>query len=841
MRRRPPVRRPVAALAALAVGAALTPALVPGATSAAVPAPVTASTTATAAPTLAGAAAGPAAAVDLDGRADGRGPRYRATVTRTRHGIPHITARTWGSLGYGSGFATAETHICNLADTVLTGQGRRSRWFGATARYDDQVAMNGTNLQVDTLAADLRARRVVERLLADPVNGPGRETKAMVAGYVAGVERYLRSVGGPAGVRDPECRGAAYLRQRVTSVDLWYGVYLANLLASSGFLVKEIVEADPPSPDDPGLPQVPLAADVDREALLRGLGKDPEAPFGSNATAAGADVTTTGRGMVLGNPHFPWRGRYKFAQQHLTIPGRYDVAGASLVGSPVVNIGWNRDVAWSHTVSTAYRFTPYEFPTVGPDTILTESGPQPLERRVVRIPVKQADGSVTTVEEDLYRTPVGYVLDAPALLMGWSPASVWAVRDANAEHLRTVDTFHLMAKATSVRSLLAAQDRGAGMPWVNTIAADRRGDVLYADHSVVPNVPDDLAAVCTTPVGKVLQQVAGLPGLNGALAQSACAWGDDADAARPGIFGSANLPDAVRRDWVVNANDSYWLPNPAQPLEGFAGIIGCERCERSLRTRMVYRYVLDRLAGTDGLARGRRVSPETLRASQHENRVFGAELMREGGDLAAVCEAAEVGRACDVLAAWDGRSDTTSRGNHLFEEFVRRLPTDGSIWEVPFDAADPVGTPRDLDEGNAAVVQAMADAVAELRAARVRLDAPWGSLHVAGDRGAPPLPIGGGEGTTGNANVTVSRTPLRNRDRLSPVTYGSSHVQSVAFRRDGSVLARTILTYGQSEDPRSPWSTDQTRLFGQERWVTFPFTPREVARARVSRRVLSGS
>ena len=33
--------------------------------------------------------------------------------------------------------------------------------------------------------------------------------------------------------------------------------------------------------------------------------------------------------MLLGNPHFPWRGRYRFTQQHLTIPGKYDVAGAA--------------------------------------------------------------------------------------------------------------------------------------------------------------------------------------------------------------------------------------------------------------------------------------------------------------------------------------------------------------------------------------------------------------------------------------------------------------------------------------------------------------------------------
>ena len=135
-----------------------------------------------------------------------------------------------------------------------------------------------------------------------------------------------------------------------------------------------------------------------------------------------------------------------------------------------------------------------------------------------------------------------------------------------------------------------------------------------------------------------------------------CAWRTDADASRPGIFGPRNLPEAFRRDWVANANDSYWLPNPDERLEGFAGIIGCEKCERTLRTRMVYRYVLDRLAGTDGLAPGRKVTTRRS-AFEHENRVFGAELARGDGDLQTVCEAADGGDACDVLDAWDGRSD----------------------------------------------------------------------------------------------------------------------------------------------------------------------------------------
>ena len=66
-------------------------------------------------------------------------PSYNATIRITQHGIPHIVADDWGSLGYGSGYATASSSICNLADTLLTGRGERSKYLGPDARYDDQV------------------------------------------------------------------------------------------------------------------------------------------------------------------------------------------------------------------------------------------------------------------------------------------------------------------------------------------------------------------------------------------------------------------------------------------------------------------------------------------------------------------------------------------------------------------------------------------------------------------------------------------------------------------------------------------------------------------------------
>ncbi len=779
------------------------------------------------------------------------GPRYTARITRTKHGIPHVVADSWGDLGFGSGYASAETSICTLADTLITGLGQRSLHYGEGS-YDDQVQLKATNLEIDTLVGDLRQRKVVEKLLADPVRGPSKRAKKLADGYTAGVNRWLADQGGARGVTDPECSGMAFLNQKAKPIDLWYGVYLANLLASTGVFVHEIVTASPASLTDPGLPELPglklpvggldalkakdveaLAEQVDAKALRAALGRD-ETPFGSNATAVGGDLSTTGRGMLLGNPHFPWRGRYRFSQQHLTIPGKYDVAGASLIGSPVVNIGWNKSVAWSHTVSTSYRFTPYEYPTVaGTTTYIGSRGPAQLMKGVVDVKVRQADGSVKVVREDVYRTAEGYVIDAPDKFMPWGPLTLWAIRDANAEQLRTFDSFLAMGEATNVRDLLAKSDKWGGIPWVNTIAADRQGNVVYADHSVTPNVTNKQLNTCMTVIGQLLFKVAGLPGLNGVLAGSQCAWKTDADAARPGIIGPANQPEAFRRDWVANANDSYWLPNPQQPLEGFPKIMGCEKCERSLRTRMVYAYPGELQRA------GRKISPARLASFEHQNRVMGAEVMRADGALDKVCKAAAGGAACDVLAAWNGRSDVGSVGTHIFEAFVRRLPAKG-LWKVPFSAADPMNTPRGLDAGNAKVVAAMKDGLAELAEAGVPIDARWGAVHVAGDRGAPPIALGGGSHEAGNANVVEPYAPAQNTDRWAPVTYGSSHIQAIAFRGKQKVIARTILTYSQSENPRSRWSSDQTALFGKEKWVRFPFTSAQIRKQRLSTRIVSG-
>ena len=111
-------------------------------------------------------------------------------------------------------------------------------------------------------------------------------------------------------------------------------------------------------------PPRPRRRAAERRAAARAARRRPgarrEHPLGSNAYGVGSEGTRDGRSVLLGNPHFPWQGSERWYELHLTVPGKLDAIGAALQGVPVVNIGFNRHVAFSHTVSTARRFTPYE-------------------------------------------------------------------------------------------------------------------------------------------------------------------------------------------------------------------------------------------------------------------------------------------------------------------------------------------------------------------------------------------------------------------------------------------------------------------------------------------------
>jgi acyl-homoserine-lactone acylase len=764
--------------------------------------------------------------------------RYDATIRRTGHGIPHIVGDDYGDLGFGFGYAHAEDNICTLADIYVTVNGERSRWFGPDGTWSFNG--NGTtndNLDSDFFYTSVNESGFIEDLLDQPPpHGPSAGIRDAVRGYVAGYNRYLDSVGGPDGIDDPRCAGQDWVRP-ITEMDAYRRFFQLASLASAGVAVGEIGSAQPPPPGGAGSSEETAVTAEQRDLIDEFPARFHEAiGIGSNAYGIGAEGSSNGRGLVLGNPHFPWHGGERLYQHHLTIPGVLDVSGASLYGVPVVLIGHTDGLAWSHTVSTAFRFTPFEL-TINqavPTQYLVDGEWVDMQARDVEVEVRGEDGEVTTETRTLYETEYGPmmtgILGLP--IFPWTPTKAWAMGDAN-RHLRYLNHFFEKNHAQSVRELKQILERNQGVPWVNTIAADASGEAYYADISVVPNVPDEHAQACNTALGIATFEALRLPVLDGA--RSDCGWLSDDDAVADGIFGPGNLPDLFRDDYVANGNDSYWLSNPEEPLEGYDLIIGDAGTARTLRTRLGIRMIQQRLAGEDEYA-GDRFDQDTLADVVFNNRQHAGELVRD--EAVAMCRSigpvapassglpAPVGDACDVLEGWDLRDDLDSNGAILFRRFWSHasgaLP---SPWADSFDPEDPVNTPRVLNTEHPQVRAALGDAINDLNGAGIPLDAPLRGWQYE-DRGdGERIPIHGGPGVLGvfNAiNVSWDGDASDGEAGYPDVDHGSSFVMSVQFTDDCPDTG-AIVTYSQSEDVTSRWFKDQTRMYSEKRWNPMHF------------------
>ncbi len=768
----------------------------------------------------AGGASGPnEAAVAAAAMASARA----ATVQRTANGVAHISAPDAEALAYGLAYAYAQDNVCMTAMHLVTVRGERSRFFGgATATVFGFRSL--PNEQIDLFVAAHMDDAALERLAAQH----SAEAQALSRGYVAGYNRFLAD---HAGKLPAACNNMPWVKT-MTAAEYRRINEITAVQAGIGALADAMLRAAPPKPVAASLPAPSIDVAAAEEAMREAGVVDP--PYGSNAWAFGRESTNNGAGMLLGNPHFPWTGVNRFWQVHLTVPGQLDVMGVAIGTAAGVVIGFNKDIAWSHTVSTGRRFTLHELALVpgDPTSYLIDGQPEKMRSRTVTISTRDAAGNLTEKTQVIWSTRWGPVVALPQAGLAWSAQRAYALQDANAGNMRGTDTALAFGRAKSIEDMRKALAM-LGTSWVNTIAADRHGNALYADVSVVPDVDAAMLQRCAPSEGAArLRAGPGLVVLDGS--KSDCQWRRDPASPVPGLTPIERMPVAVRSDWVANSNDSFFYTHPAQRFGAISPLVG-DDVVRQMRTR----------AGLTELPALRAAGPVTLQGMQRQlfsNHNFAAQLVLP--DLLVACAQAttalpaltpEARDGCDVLGRWDRKSDLDSRGAHVFREFWRAAMVVPKVWRVPADKARPVETPMGLNLADAEVAtkvwDALTQAVKKVRAAGFALDATLaevmrpaitdeaialhggqtfeGVLNYLGDNGAPGI---GAKGIR--------------------IDYGTSYVQTVTFDARGPV-AEALLTYGQSTDPASPHVADQLRLFSRKVWPRLPFHADEVARERV--------
>ena len=713
-----------------------------------------------------------------------------ADIRRTSYGVPHIRAVDERGLGVGMGYAYAQDNLCLLANEVITVNGQRARFFGP----DQATLEERNNLASDVFFNWLNTPEAVAAFWK-------AQTPAMqqrIEGYVAGYNRYLKEQGAPA-----QCQ-AAWVRPLVKE-DLVKLTRRLLVEGGVGQFAEALAGAAPPQ----------ATAGMQSSAKAFALAAANQQRFtldrGSNAVAVGRDRSFNGRGMLLANPHFPWVGGMRFYQMHLTIPGQLDVMGAALPGLPVVNIGFNQHVAWTHTVDTSKHFTLYRLTLDPKDATryLLDGKSIPLDKTAVTVQVKQADGSLKAVTHTVYSSQFGPVVQWPGKL-DWDRRYAFSLRDANLGNDRVLQQWYAMNRAGSLKELQTSVHTLQGIPWVNTLAADDQGQSLYMNLSVVPNVSAAKLATCSDPRAG-LQMIV----LDGA--HSACAWDIDPRAAQPGIFPADQLPQLQRTDYVQHSNDSAWMANPKAPLSGFSPVISQDNIGLGPRAR----FALQRL---------QTLEKQPISVTDLQNMVMDNEVYLAGQvmpDLLTFCakhlgaDAAALQPLCTSLKNWDQRANLDSGvGLVHFINLMQHLQQIPDAWRVAFDPAHPLTTPSGLAIDRAPVAKALREAMLASSAEVGKLgQTRWGDIQVSGQ-----TPIHGGPQELGiyNAMQTVPRA-----DGKREVVSGTSYLQIVTFDDNGP-NAVGVLAFSESSNPASAYSKDQTQAFSEKKLRPLPFTEAQI-------------
>lgn len=755
----------------------------------------------------------------------------RISLRYTEFGIPHIRAASLEGAGFGLGYAQARDNACEIERGMLAFAGELSRHFGPEAPGSSLASVTNS-LDSDLYFRQINDSAVIERLLAQPSPlGPSSEVRELVRGYVAGFNRFI---GEP---NELPCAEAEWLRP-MAEIDVYRRAYAVTLLMGQGALFAGgIVQARPP-----------LASEASpASTALLAPRRPPRKLPGSNAIALGAAATQSGGGINVANPHLGWDGDMRWWQAQLSVPGRLDVSGAALIGLPLVVMGHTASVGWSITTAEQSRhLAVFELTLVDgePTSYWVDGAVEPMLRREVSVEVRRPDGSLETITRALWWTRYGPVVGEGTQipLPAWrasdadGPGHAYVLVDANASNLRLLDTLFAFDQAASTEDLLRAMREIQGVPWWSVVAADAEGRALWSQIQVLANVPDAHAESCSSELGRAYFAASRIPMLDGS--RSDCGFRSDPDAIELGIFGPGSpehprLPYAFSERYLENSNGSHWLPSAELRIAGMPRLVGDEGSELSLRTRGVIAELEQTLAR----------QPFTRQMMQDmvlSNRSYSADLALDAS--VALCRGLESGAArgsngdvvdvraaCQALARWDHRMAVESRGALLFSRYWTRVLSAAqeaglSPWRVPFDVDDPVHTPRELDTSAPFVAQALADAVLELDAAGIPLDAPLGADQYV-VRDGERLPVGGGPDAL--AVINLLDAPFGASGFTEPF-YGSGYLHVVALEPGRCPDGVSLLTYSQSSNPKSPHYADQTALYSQGGWVTDRFCEADI-------------
>ncbi len=655
-------------------------------------------------------------------------------IRRDSFGVPHILAETEEAAAFGYGYAAAEDHAEDIARLYLKARSREARYFGPAFEK-----------------ADVRNRlfRVHEAAEAGFAASPEWMQRILDA-YAAGFNRY---------VEKNRAKLAEWV-EPITGIDV---LAHARRVVNIEFALDDSAIDLIPGEEESGGPQP-----------------------GSNMFAIGKERSASGHALLVGNPHLAWSGSQVWHEWHVTVPGELNMHGASLIGFPGINLGFNDRLGWSHTVNPHDASDLYELTLVpgDPESYLYDGQPRKLTQRDVTIEVLE-DGNVTKKTHTLRYAHLGPIVAE-------REGKVYALRTPNWDEYRMLEQWHRMTKARTLDEFRATLDL-QGIPMFNIAYADVEGNCFYICNGRFPERPagPDWAGIVR---------------------------GDTSATAWKGVYPPSRLPQLLNPagGYVHNSNNAPWYTNLGALIDKSTLPADVIPDDNDLRSQLGLSQIDGDTSITFEEALAYKLTPRLLSADRVKDDVVRLARGKTVGGR-------RLDAAADLLAAWDGTTKPESRGGVLFIEFVDAyLARTKTPFTHPWDPAAPMTTPRGIGDADAAVA-ALAAACTKAEKLFGAIDVPWGDVYRL-RIGGVDAPLTGQDGDYGAYRAMYF---MRDKDNKMVARGGDSYVFAVEFSEP--IRAVSILPYGQTFEAASRHDDDQAAMFAAGEFKPVWFSEADLA------------
>ena len=679
----------------------------------------------------------------------------QVVIRRDSFGVPHILAATEEAAAYAMGFAQAEDHCLEIARGFVGARGESAKYFGQGSEGDFLLK------QFDNYGACRKNFTQLDPLL-----------QKIFRAYAAGVNRYVS--------------------QHRAELPAWIPIFnefdvLANIHEGAVNSVNGVVRRLQTKYE--GKP-----AQLQISQLQNEFAADAEAA-GSNAFAIGPTRSTSGKAMLLGNPHLNWSAHYWEA--HLTVPGKINFFGSTLPGLPVLRAGFNEHLGFVQTNNAPDMADVYalKLDPSKPDQYVFEGNSMPLTKREVSVEIKSADGSLRTEKRTFAYSHLGPIIYR-------TKDQAFAYRSTQLDSYRHFEGFYRLSKAKNLREWMAVMKMNL-LNYSNFTYADAAGNILYFWNAQIPKRIDDGTSYdldVPAETGKYVWQV---------------------------LHPIADFPQLLnpRGGYLQNCNNPPWFPSLRDPLDPRKSPSYFERGELGLRPQMAMEMLESQT----------KFSLDEVKRLKFNTKMLLADRVKP--DLVKTLKATanpsdEVKSGLAVLEAWDNQAATESKGTMLF---LRFWDTYSNVVKQPFaiawDKTNPGQTPSGLADPMQAV-KAFSEAVEWTRKTFGSEAIAWGEVNRYRFNGID-LPADGASGNYGLFRV-MRYAPQPDGKRVAGwigadkplVGFGDAWVLAVEFAKP--VKAYSILAYGQTSNPNSKHSRDQIELYAKHQYKKLWFTEAEI-------------